>query len=92
MFLPFLTSRAPSLEIKGRLYSDSESIFNGTLNAKRSYIGANQIYYSSLSEGIECILVMSETVIYESETRPLLADVVLKFERAELQMIILMFS
>ena len=54
--LPFLTSRAPPLEMKGRVYA----------SCGRS----------------------SRT--YESETRTLLADVGLKFERAEMQMIKLM--
>ena len=48
--LPLLTSRAPSLEMKGRVYARS-------------------------------------SMTYGSETRPLLVDVGLKFERAELQMI-----
>ena len=49
--LPFLTSRAPSLEMKGRVYAS-------------------------------CL-----SMTYGSETRPLLVDVGLKFERAEMQMI-----
>ena len=51
--LPFLTSRAPPLEMKGRVYA----------NCVRS------------------------SMTYGSETRPLLVDVGLKFERAEMQMI-----
>ena len=51
--LPFLTSRAPPLEMKGRVYA--------------SYV--------------------RNSMTYGSETRPLLVDVGLKFERAEMQMI-----
>ena len=51
--LPFLTSRAPPLEMKGRVYA--------------SYVRSN--------------------MTYGSETRPLLVDVGLKFERAEMQKI-----
>ena len=51
--LPFLTSRATPLEMKGRVYSS-------------------------------CV---RSSMTYGSETRPLLVDVVLKFERAEMQMI-----
>ena len=51
--LPFLTSRAPPLKMKGRVYA--------------------------------CCARISKT--YGSETRPLLCDVVLMFERAEMQMI-----
>ena len=51
--LPFLTSRAPPLEMKGRVYAS-------------------------------CIRI---SMTYGSETRPLLVDVGLKFERAEMQMI-----
>ena len=51
--LPFLTSRAPPLEMKGGLYAS-------------------------------CV---RSSMTYGSETRPLLADVGLKFERAEMQMI-----
>ena len=51
--LPFLTSRAPPLEMKGRVYG--------------SYVRSN--------------------MTYGSETRPLLVDVGLMFERAEMQMI-----
>ena len=51
--LPFLTSRAPPLEMKGRVYA---SCVRGSMT-------------------------------YGSETRPLLVDVGLKFERAEMQMI-----
>ena len=50
---PFLTSRAPPLEMKGRMYA--------------SYVRSS--------------------MIYGSETRPLLVDAGLKFERAEMQMI-----
>ena len=50
---PFLTSRAPPLEMKGRVYAS-------------------------------CI---RSSMTYGSETRPLLVDVGLKFERAEMQMI-----
>ena len=50
---PFLTSRAPPLEMKGRVYA--------------SYVRSS--------------------MAYGSETRPLLVDVWLNFERAELQMI-----
>ena len=50
---PFLTSRAPPLEMKGRVYAS-------------------------------CV---RNNMTYGSETRPLLSDVGLKFERAELQMI-----
>ena len=46
---PFLISRAPSLEMKGRLYAS-------------------------------CV---RSNMIYGSETRPLLSDVGLKFERAD---------
>ena len=53
---PFLTSRAPSLEMIGRVYAS-------------------------------CV---RSSMTYGSETRPLLADVGLKFERAEMQMIRLM--
>ena len=49
----FLTSRAPPLEMKGRMYAS-------------------------------CV---RSSVTYGSETRPLLADVGLKFERAEMQII-----
>ena len=51
--LPFLTSRAPPLEMKGRVYAS-------------------------------CV---RSSMTYGSETRPLLVDVGLKFERAVLQMI-----
>ena len=51
--LPFLTSRAPPLEMKGRVYA--------------SWVRSS--------------------MTYGSETRPLLVDVGLKFERAEMQMI-----
>ena len=51
--LPFLTSRAPPLEMKGRVYAS-------------------------------CV---RSSMTYRSETRPLLVDVGLKFERAEMQMI-----
>ena len=51
--LPFLTSRAPSLEMKCRVYAS-------------------------------CI---RSSMTYGSETRPLIVDVGLKFERAEIQMI-----
>ena len=51
--LPFLTSRASLLEMKGRVYAS-------------------------------CV---RSSMTYGSETRPLLVDVELKFERAELQMI-----
>ena len=51
--LPLLTSRAPPLEMKGRVYA--------------SYV--------------------RRSMVYGSETRPLLVDVGLKFERAETQMI-----
>ena len=51
--LPFLTSRAPPLEMKGRVYAS-------------------------------CV---RSSMTYGSETRPLLVDVGLKFERAEMQMI-----
>ena len=51
--LPFLTSRAPPLEMKGRVY-------------------------------FSCV---RSSMTYGSETRPLLVDVGLKFERAEMQMI-----
>ena len=51
--LPFLTSRAPPLEMKGRVYAS-------------------------------CV---RSSMIYGSETRPLLVDVGLKFERKEMQMI-----
>ena len=50
---PFLTSRAPPLEMKGRVYS--------------SWVRSS--------------------MTYGSENRPLLVDVGLKFERAEMQMI-----
>ena len=50
---PFLTSRTPLLEMKGRVYSS-------------------------------CV---RSSMTYGSETRPLLVDVGLKFERAEMQMI-----
>ena len=50
---PFLTSRAPPLEMKGRVYASC----------------------------VRC------SMTYGSETRPLLVDVRLKFERAEIQMI-----
>ena len=52
-FWPFLTSRAPPLEMKGRVYSS-------------------------------CV---RSSMTYGSETRPLLVDVGLKLERAEMQMI-----
>ena len=48
--LPFMTSRAPPLEIKSRVFSS-------------------------------CV---RSSLIYGSETRPLLADVEVKFERAEM--------
>ena len=51
--LPFLTSRAPPLEMKGRVYAS-------------------------------CV---RSSMTYGSEPRPLLVDVGLKFERAEMQMI-----
>ena len=51
--LPFLTSRAPPLEMKGRVYAS-------------------------------CV---RSSMSYGSETRPLLVDVGLKFERVEMQMI-----
>ena len=51
--LPFLTSRAPPLEMKGRVYAS-------------------------------CV---RRSMTYGSKTRPLLVDVRLKFERAEMQMI-----
>ena len=51
--LPFLTSRAPPLEMKGRVYAS-------------------------------CV---RSSMPYGCETRPLLVDVGLKFERAEMQMI-----
>ena len=51
--LPFLTSRAPPLEMKGQMYA----------SCGRS------------------------SMTYGSETRPLLVDVGLKFERAKMQMI-----
>ena len=51
--LPFLTSRAPPLEMKGRVHAS-------------------------------CV---RSSMTYGSETRPLLVDVGLKFERAEMQMI-----
>ena len=51
--LPFLTSKAPPLEMKGKVYA--------------SYVRSS--------------------MTYGSETRPLLVDVGLKFERAEMQMI-----
>ena len=51
--LPFLTSRAPPLEMKGLVYAS-------------------------------CV---RSNMIYGSETRPLLIDVGLKFERAEMQII-----
>ena len=50
---PFLTSRAPPLEMKGRVY-------------------------------VSCV---RSSMIYGSETRALLVDVGLQFERAEMQMI-----
>ena len=50
--LPFLTSRIPPIEMKGRVYA-------------------------------RCV---RSSMTYGSETRPLLADIVLKFERAEMQM------
>ena len=50
--LPFLTSRAPPLEMKGRVYAS-------------------------------CV---RSSMTYGSETRPMLVDVGLKFERAEMQM------
>ena len=50
--LPFLTSRAPSLEMKGRLYAS-------------------------------CV---RSSMTYGSETMPLLVDVRLKFERAEMDL------
>ena len=51
--LPFLTSRAPPLEMKGRVYAS-------------------------------CV---KSSMIYGGQTRPLLVDVGLKFERAGMQMI-----
>ena len=51
--LPFLTSRTPPLEMKGRVYA-------------------------------HCV---RSSMTYGSETRPLLAGVVLKFLKAELEMI-----
>ena len=54
--LPFLTSRALPLEIKGRVYA----------------------------------ICVRSSMTYGSKTRPLLVDLVLKFERAEMQMIRLM--
>ena len=51
--VPFLTSRAPPLEMKGRVYDS-------------------------------CV---RSSMPYGSETRPLLVDIWLKFERAEMQMI-----
>ena len=51
--LSFLTSRAPPLEMKGRVYASCDR----------------------------------SSMTYGSETRPLLVDVGLKFERAEMQMI-----
>ena len=51
--LPFLTSRAPPLEMNGRVYSG-------------------------------CV---RSSMTYENDTRPLLVDVGLKFERTEMQMI-----
>ena len=51
--LPFLTSRAPQLEMKDRMYAS-------------------------------CV---RSSMTYGSETRPLLVDVGLKFERADMQMI-----
>ena len=51
--LPFLTSRAPPLEMKGRVYAS-------------------------------CV---RSSMVYGSETRPLLVYVGLMFERAEMQMI-----
>ena len=51
--LPFLTSRAPPLEMKGRVYAS-------------------------------CV---RSSMTYGSETRPLLVDVGLKFERTEMQVI-----
>ena len=51
--LPFLTSRAPPLEMKGRVYAS-------------------------------CV---RSSMTYGRGTRPLLADVGLKYERAEMQMI-----
>ena len=51
--LTFLTSRAPTLEMKGRVYAS-------------------------------CV---RSSMTYGSETRPLLVDVGLKFERTEMQMI-----
>ena len=51
--LPFLTSRVPPLDMKGRVYAS-------------------------------CV---RSSMTYGSETRPLLADVGLKFEIAEMQMI-----
>ena len=51
--LSFLTSRAPPLEMKGRVYAS-------------------------------CV---RSSMVYGSETRPLLVDVGLKFERADMQMI-----
>ena len=50
---PFLTSRAPTLEMKGRAYASS----------------------------------VRSSMTYGSETRPLIDNVGLKFERAEMQMI-----
>ena len=51
--LPFLSSKAPPLEMKGRVYTN-------------------------------CV---RNSMIYGSETMPLLVDIGLKFERAEMQMI-----
>ena len=56
--LPFLTSRAPPLEMNGRMYSSS----------------------------------VRSSMTYGSETRPLLVDVGLKFERADMQMIRRMYG
>ena len=53
VLLPFLTSRAPPFEMKGRVY-------------------------------VSCV---RSSMTYGSETRPLLVDVGLNFERAEMQMI-----
>ena len=52
-FFPFLTSKAPPLEMKDRVYAS-------------------------------CVKI---SITYGSETRPLLVDVGLKFEIAEMQMI-----
>ena len=52
-FLPFLTSRAPPLEMKARVYA----------------------------------CCVRSSMIYGSDTRPLIDDVKLKYERAEMQMI-----